>query len=225
MKEFKLVTEYRDGQGKGHARKLRAGGGVPGVIYGQKEDTVPITIDERELKRMLSSEVAIVDLEVKGKVTKECEAIVKDVQQHPGTGRILHVDFQYVRRGEKINVEIPVRLNGMPRGVKDMGGILEHGLRTVRIRCLPRYIPEHIEVNVEDLGIHDGIKLRDVLDANPDLEFLDEPDSTLAIVVPPKIEAEPAAELEEEEAEEPEVISKGKEEKAEEPKQTEESGS
>ncbi len=105
-----------------------------------------------------------------------------------------------------------------------MGGILEHGLRTVHIRCLPRHIPEHIEVDVEALGIHDGINLRDIIDAHRDLEFLDDSDATLAIVVPPKVEVEPTEEeVEEEGAEEPEVIAKGKEEKAEEPEKTKES--
>ena len=127
MEQYKLASEYREQSGKGAARKMRMGGMIPAILYGRDEDSVPIFVNELELRRILAAnwETAIVDLSVAGKVKKECNAIIKHVQQHPGTGRILHVDFQHIHKGERIRLDVPVTLTGIPRGVKEMGGILD----------------------------------------------------------------------------------------------------
>jgi large subunit ribosomal protein L25 len=227
METRKLESEYRQSRGKESARKMRAKGNIPAVLYGGKEEPISIWVAEPDLRRLFSSkwETAIIDLTVKGKVKKECNAIVKHVQQHPASGKVLHVDFQYILEGEKIRLVVPITLTGDPRGVKEMGGILEHGLRELAIRCFPRHIPDSIELDVAELGIHDSIPVRDIIGSFPDLEFLDDPESILANVVPPKVEAEPVAEQEEVEGE-PEVIAKGKEgeEATTEEKETEEKG-
>lgn len=218
MQTQKLDSVCREPSGKGAARKLRAQGRVPAVIYGHDDETLAISLSEKDLRKILIAgwETTIVDLGIEGDATKERNAIIKEIQQHPATGRVLHVDFQYIRKGQKIRLDVPLALVGDPRGVKEMGGILEHGSRELAIRCIPSVIPDSIEVDVADLGIHDAIHLKDIVGRYPDIEFLDDPDATLAIVVPPKVEAEPVAEEEAEEAlEEPEVIAKGKEEKAE----------
>ncbi|MDH3217169.1 MAG: 50S ribosomal protein L25 [Candidatus Krumholzibacteria bacterium] len=214
METRKLGTQTRESIGKGVARKLRAEGKIPAVLYGHGEESLSITVKEQDLRKLLASkwETTIVDLSISGRVKKECNAIIKDVQQHPASGRILHVDFQSVRRGEKIRLDVPVTLTGDPKGVKEMGGILEHGLREAAIRCMPRHIPESVELDVASLGIHDALHIKDIVASYPDLEFLDDPESTLAIVVPPKVEVEPVAAEEEVAEEEPEVIAKGKEE-------------
>lgn len=214
METYKLGSEYREVSGKRSARKVRAEGRVPAVLYGHDEETLAISISETELRKVLASkwETAIVGLTIAGKVKKECNAIIKSVQQHPATGKILHVDFQYIRSGEKIRLDVPIVLSGVPRGVKEMGGILEHGLREAAIRSMPRHIPESIELDVTDLGIHDAIHIGDIVERFPDIEFLDDPEATLAIVVPPKVEVEPVVEEVEAAEEEPEVITKGKEE-------------
>jgi large subunit ribosomal protein L25 len=216
METQKLASEYREPGGKGGARKTRASGKIPCVLYGHNEDTLPITVTESDMRKLLSTnwETAIVDLEVQGKVSKECNAIIKDIHFHPTTGRVLHVDFQYIRRGQKIRLDIPVVLVGDAKGVKEMGGILERGPRELAVRSMPRHIPDNIEIEVEHLGIQDAIHVKDIIADYPDVEFLDEPETTLAIVVPPKIEVEPTV-VEEEGAEEPEVIAKGKDEKEE----------
>lgn len=219
METQKLTSAFRTETGKGAMRKLRAKGMIPAVLYGSKEETLALALVERDLRRVFRAnwETAILELTIEGKEKKECSAIVKDVQQHPATGRVLHLDLQYIHKGEKIRLVIPVHLNGDPRGVKEMGGILEHGPRELHVRCMPRHIPDSIEIDVSELGIQDSIHLRDVIDRFPDVEFLDEHDTTLAIVVPPKVEAEKVEdELEEDaDAAEPEVITKGKDEKAE----------
>jgi len=215
METHKLGSEFRESVGKGAARKLRAQGRVPAVLYGHGETPTSIWVSERDLRKIFSSnwETAIVDLSIAGKADKDCNAIIKDVQQHPTSGKVLHVDFQHIRTGEKIRLEVPVKLVGLPRGVKDMGGILEHGLRQLAVRCVPKDIPGSIDLDVAELGIHDAIHVRDVIGRYPGVEFLDDPGSTLAIVVPPKLEAEPVAPTAEEAPAEPEVIGKGKEAK------------
>lgn len=212
MESMKITSEYRASSGKGDARKLRAAGRVPAVLYGHHEEPVKISLSEQDFRRVIRirGETAIIDLTIEGETAKGYDAIIKEIQQHPATGKILHVDFQHIRLGEKIKIEVPVELVGDPVGVKDMGGVLEHGPRELSIRCLPKNIPDRIEVDVRVLKIHDAIHVGDIASFHPDYEFLDDPGTTLAIVVAPRVEAEavPAAQ----EAAEPEVIAKGKEE-------------
>lgn len=217
MEQFKLKSIYRETSGKGVARKLRAEGKIPAVLYGLKEEAVALSIDEQEFRRVLRTygETAIVDLDIEGLKEKEYNAILKDIQVHPTTGRILHVDFQQIRRGEKLKIEVPLALVGDPIGVKEAGGVLEHGMRSLNIRCLPRHIPDKIEVDVQALQIHDGLHIKDIVADHPDFEFLDDHGTTLAIVIPPRVEVVATPEDEEDETEEPEVISKGKEEEGE----------
>lgn len=211
MEAIKLASEYRASSGKGVARKLRASGKVPAVLYGHSEPPVSIAVNEMDFLRVLRvrGEMGIIDLTIEGEIKKECDAIIKEIQQHPASGKILHIDFQHILRGEKLKIDVPVYLVGEPLGVKEMGGVLEHGPREIEIRCLPRDIPERIEIDVKSLRIHDSIHIRDISSRYPDFDFLDDPATTLAIVVPPRVEAEtaPAAA----EAAEPEVIGKGKE--------------
>jgi large subunit ribosomal protein L25 len=120
------------------------------------------------------------------------------------------VDLQRIKMDEKVRVQVPIHLKGDAMGVKEMGGILEHGLRELSINCIPTSIPSAFEIDVSGLGIGDGIYVRDISSKYPDFEFLEDEDTILANVVPPKVEAAP--EVEEEEAEEPELVSKEKEE-------------
>ena len=211
MESLKLMSEYRDSSGKEVSRKLRAQGRIPAVIYGHSEEPIAISVNDHDFRRVLRvrGETAIIGLTIEGKLSKECDAIIKEIQQHPGTGKILHVDFQHIRRGEKIKIDVPLELVGEPVGVKEMGGVLEHGPRELVIRCLPRDIPERFEVDVRLLKIHDTIHVRDVASRYPDFEFLDDPGTTLAIVVPSRVEVEPTPVVDA--AVEPEVIAKGKE--------------
>jgi large subunit ribosomal protein L25 len=212
MESLKLTTEPRDSSGKGVARKLRAAGRVPAVLYGHSEEPVMISVNERDFLKVirLRGETAIIDLLIEGEASEGRDAIIKEIQQHPATGKILHVDFQHIRVGEKIKMEVPVGLVGDPIGVKEMGGVLEHGPRELSIRCLPKNIPDRIEVDVRQLKIHDAVHIKDIAGSYPDFEFLDDAGTTLAIVVPPRVEVEPVPVAEE--AAEPEVIAKGKEE-------------
>jgi len=217
MENFKLVASERSEVGKGVARRLRASGRVPAVLYGQKEPPLGLSTPEKDLRTILHEhpDSAIVDLTLEGRA-ELVNAIVRDVQRHPASGRLLHVDFQRIRLDEKVRVDVHVEVKGTPAGVKEQGGILEHGVRSVSIMCLPADIPEAIAIDVTSLRIHDSMRISDVLGEYPDIEFLDEPETALATVIPPIVEAAPTEPTAE--AEEPEVISREKKEGEEEEK-------
>jgi large subunit ribosomal protein L25 len=208
MDNFKLSSIVRTDVGKGVARKLRAAGNIPGVLYGHKEEAVGLTFKEAEIRSVLHAhaDTPIVSLAIEGN-KGSVDAVIRDAQRHPATGKLLHIDLQRISLDEKIRVEVHVVLAGVPAGVKEQGGIMEPGTRSLQVMCLPREIPEQVDVNVEELRIHEYIRLKDVMDEYPKVEFLDDPDSTLVTVIPPIVEAEPE-EGEEGAAEstEPEVV-------------------
>ncbi len=207
MERYTLQSEVRDGAGKGVARKLRMTGRLPAVLYGRKETPVGLSLAEVDVRNILRKhqDSAIVDLSIGD--GSALNAIIRDVQRHPATGRLLHVDLQRISLTEKIRVEVQVHLVGTAAGVKDQGGILEHGTRSVNILCLPTEIPHEIPVDVSALRIHDAIHIRDIAEAYPNVEFMDDPDATLANVLPPIVEAV-ATPAEEAAVAEPELIRK-----------------
>lgn len=215
MENFKLSTETRTGVGKGIARKTRAAGRIPAILYGHKEEPVGLSVEEAAMRGVLSEhpDSAIVDLTMPGKSKTPVNAIVRDVQRHPATGKLLHIDFQRISLDERIRVEVHVELTGTPTGVKDQGGILEHGTRSVDVMCLPTAIPEAITIDVSELEIQGSIKLKDVVGRYSEVEFLDEPETVLAAVSPPVVEAVAEEAEGEEVPTEPEVVGKDGEEK------------
>jgi len=221
MENYKLSSEIRNGAGKGVARKLRAKGRIPAVLYGQKEEALGLSLVELEIQKVLHAhpESAILDLAIEGDSPSSCNAVVREVQRHPSSGRLLHVDLQRIRMDEKVRVQVPIHIKGDSVGVKETGGILEHGLREISINCIPTAIPAAIEIDVTELGIGDGIYVRDISSKYPDFDFLEDEDTLLANVVPPKVEVAPK--VEEEAAEEPELVEK---DKAEEKSGAEEKG-
>lgn len=219
MERFELQSSVRDDAGKGVARKLRGAGRLPAVLYGRKEDPMGISLSETDVRNILRKhpDSAIVDLTVDGPGGGSMNAIIRDVQRHPASGKILHVDLQRIRLDEKIRVEVHVSVKGTPAGVKEQSGVLEHGTRTLNVLTLPTDIPDAIEVDVSALRIHDSVRIRDVSAAYPKIEFLDDPDTTLATVIPPVVEAVVAPTDAAAAAAEPELIRKpGAEEEGEE---------
>jgi large subunit ribosomal protein L25 len=208
MERFQLQSEPRDSAGKGVARRLRTRGRLPAILYGLRENPVGLSLSEVEVRNILRkhSDSAIVDLAMGGGST--INAIVRDVQRHPASGKLIHVDLQRIRLDEKLRVQVHVHVHGTPAGVKDQGGILEHGLRSVNVLCLPTEIPPAIEVDASALRIHDSLKIRDVAAAYPGVEFLDDQDTTLATVIPPVVEVVTAPVVEEVASAEPELIRK-----------------
>jgi large subunit ribosomal protein L25 len=213
MAVIPLNGTRRETLGKGGARKARAAGRIPAVLYGHGETPVPVTIQAREFDLALRAHKGgnpIVNLAVAG---GEYTALIRDVQYDPLTQDILHLDFQHISLTETIEVKVAVHLTGLPVGVKDGGGILETILREIEVRCLPTAIPPSIEVDVSHLAIGDSVHVREI--SVPNVTILNDGGETIATVVPPTVmEEKPAEEgvVAEVAPSEPEVIAKGKKE-------------
>jgi large subunit ribosomal protein L25 len=206
MREITLEAEVRTQLGK-HNRQLRREGNVPGVFYIHGEENIAVAVTEKSLKPLIyTSETHIINLKLGG-ADKSC--ILRDVQFDPVTDRVIHFDLQGLRADEEINLEVPIVVTGgTPVGVRD-GGILQQIIHRLKISCLPKNIPEHIEVNAGELKINHFIHVRDIKLA--DVTILENEGSTIVGVVPPTVEKEPTpGVVATEEAIEPEVIAKGK---------------
>jgi large subunit ribosomal protein L25 len=211
-----LSGNVRSVAGKGAARKLRAAQRIPGVLYSKGTDPVMLELDEREFMRAVSGHSVsnlVVDLSVTGS-NEPVKTLIREVQIDPVSGAVIHVDLNRISVTERLEVEVPVELDGIPTGVKEFGGILQHAVRSLLIKCMVDKIPDEITLDVSALAIGDSIHVRD-LDI-PDVEILEDPDTTIASVVPPTVIKEPTAEEAEEEAAEepaePEVVGRKKEE-------------
>jgi large subunit ribosomal protein L25 len=215
MAVIPLSGTRREKLGKGGARKARAAGHIPAVLYGHGEEPVPVSVQAREFDLALRGHKGgnpIVTLAVSG---GEYTALIRDVQYDPLSHDILHLDFQHISLTETIEVKVAVHLIGLPIGVKDGGGILETILREIEVRCLPTAIPPAIEVDVSHLNIGDSVHVREV--AVPNVTILNDGAETIATVVPPTVmeEKAPEAVVAEGAPAEPEVITKGKKEEGE----------
>jgi large subunit ribosomal protein L25 len=189
MKSIKLKARRREEASKKNVHKLRQQGEIPGVLYGHKKDPVHLALPEHEFWTILhnaTSEHLILDLEVEGVDMKEHMTLVRDVQHHPVSGDVLHVDFQRISMNESIKVGVPVHLKGMSRGVKEFGGILDQGVREVMITTTAANVPEHLDIDISSLMIGDTIHISDLVSLYPDIDFLDEGHINLAHVSPPK---------------------------------------
>ncbi|MGD2068547.1 MAG: 50S ribosomal protein L25 [Gemmatimonadota bacterium] len=198
-----LQAEKRTETGKGAARRLRALGRVPGVVYGRDEDTVSVSVDAKEAEHLfhaISVENTIVELEVEG-LDGSFPTLVREIQVHPYKADLLHVDFYRIQAGVKVEVEIPISLLGVPEGVKQSGGVLQQVIHELPVSVLPSEIPESVEIDVTGLGMNEAIHVYD-LDLGDEVEVLIDPDRTVASVVAPKALV---VEEEEEELEELEI--------------------
>jgi len=213
MAVIQLKGSRRESIGKGGARKARAAGQIPAVLYGHGETPQPIAVEFREFELALRGHKgsnAIVNLNVTG--GGEVTALVRDVQYDPLSRAIIHLDFQHISLTEQIEVEVPVHFVGLPVGVKDGGGILEHLVRTLTIRCLPTAIPPGIDVDVTALNIGQNLHVSD-LAPGTGYEIITDAHVAVAAVVAPAAEEVAAAPAEGEAAAaaEPEVVgAKGK---------------
>ena len=219
--EATLEAKSRDSFGKNEARRTRRDGLVPGVLYGgDGKQATPISVEPRALLRILHSESGantLISLKLPGGA--DTRVLVKEYQLDPITHQLLHADFYRVAMDRVIQVTIPVIVKGEPKGVKQQGGILEFIRREIEIECLPGDIPEHVEVDVTELMLHQGVRVRD-LPVSPKWKALSEQEMMLVHVIMPKAEEAPApAEAAATAATpaapaEPEVIKKGKKEEA-----------
>jgi large subunit ribosomal protein L25 len=164
MSQEVLVVPKRETFGKAAIRDLKKSGLIPAVVYGLTEPPVAISISPKAVARVLASETglnSVVFLQREGTDIKR-HVIIKDVQRHPITGRLRHIDFMRVDMTLKVRVKVPVRLVGTAIGVKGQGGILDFAHREIEIECLPSIIPAHIDVDITNLSVGDSIRFEQI---------------------------------------------------------------
>jgi large subunit ribosomal protein L25 len=208
-----LEAQPRTPGTKNDARRVRRQGKVPAVVYGAGKQAVPVSVDPRQVSRILHSQTGhntVFDLTVDGERTK---AMIVDWQYEPIKGALLHIDLKRIAMDQKLKVNVPIVLTGEPAGVKQQGGILEQIFREVEVECLPGDIPNAIELNVSELVFGMVLRVSD-LPVNPKIKFVSDPNQPVAHVITVKEEVVATPEAVAAEAgatpAEPEVIKKGK---------------
>jgi large subunit ribosomal protein L25 len=185
--EATLEAVRRDTRGKNAARRLRAAGQIPAVVYGGSEGPLPVAVNPKALSKIIHSETGVntlITLEVDGQGTV---VLLKDYLLEPVTHALLHADFYRLDMSKRVVVKVPVILQGEPRGVKQQGGVLDFVHREVEIESLPIDIPDNITIDVRDLMIGDGVYVRDVSEGKK-WTAVSPADLLLVHVVAPKVE-------------------------------------
>lgn len=194
MKRVDILVEKRGMTGKGAARSTRRAGKIPGVLYGETQDAIPVSVDRRTLEKTFKAsgegENILVNVVLEGETDKTL-ALVREAQHHPVSGVLMHCDFLRVSADRPIITTVPVHTTGSARGVRE-GGILELIIRDIQIQCLPLDIPERLEIDVSDLGIGQSLHVSN-LPQDPRYTILTAPELALVGVAAPKIEVAPAA--------------------------------
>jgi large subunit ribosomal protein L25 len=210
MATANLSATPRAATGKGVARSLRRDGRIPAVIYGRSRDARPLSLDGRELERLLdhiNAETTVIDLAFDGATAR---TLIREIQRHPLSRDVLHVDFQELVAGEKVIVKIPIVLTGTAAGVRLSGGIMTQVLQELECRVDPASIPSRIEVDVTEVTIGHSIHVSEIR-VPEGVEVMDDESGTVMIVSAPKEEVAPAPVAEAEAAPaEPELIRKPK---------------
>jgi large subunit ribosomal protein L25 len=191
-----LTARPREGTGKSVTRKLRQAGEVPAVAYGHGQESRPLTVNAHELQMLLGTinpENTIIDLNVEG--SSPVQALIREVQHHPSRPVILHVDFFQIRAGETLHVEVPIRLHGTPIGVREGGGVLQEVVREISVECLPKDIPQSVDIDIDQLEVGGTVHVSDV--SLPNVTILNDPDLVICTVSIPSAALPEGAETEE----------------------------
>lgn len=183
MAEVKLKAVKRDDTGKGSARRARAEGLVPAIVYGQGMEPVSIAVNRREFVTALQTDAGmnvLLNIDVDGAATT---ALTREIQTDPVRGTLLHADFVKIDLKQEVEVEVPVHVVGEAPGVKE-GGVLEHPLFTLHVRCLPTNVPESIDADISGLNIGDSLRVSELSEGR-DFHILNDPESVVASVAAP----------------------------------------
>ncbi len=208
MEKVVLKANVRTKTSKNSINRLRREGRVPGVFYSKHSQPVSIDVFENLIKPFVyTSETHLISLQINENEEHDC--VIKDVQFDPVTDKIIHFDLLGLTVGEKFQLEVPIQYHGSPVGVKE-GGVLQTSLHKLEIECLPIDIPQHIDLNIQELKLGDAIHVSDLNIEG--ITFLNPEDTLIVAIVHPKAEKEPTAEGAEEAQTEPEVVGKVKEE-------------
>src|SRR5882672_7712584 len=217
MKSVALNATPRSLGRRAGAKKLRSDGRIPAIIYGRQAKPQNLEVNAKEMENLIHhsvSENLLVDLAVKDDTRPKRLALVQEVQHHPLSGRVLHVDFHEVAENEKVTVNVPVETVGEAEGVKTGGGVLEHVLFKIRVRGLPKDLPEMISVDVSHLNIGQAIHLGEIK-APEGIEIIGDKNIPVISVAAPRTEEEEAAEAAEAAAAVPGEVEMIKEKKEE----------
>jgi large subunit ribosomal protein L25 len=210
-KDITITTEPRENRGKNEARRLRARGLSPAIVYGPGSDPVAVAVDPKAVNQILrstSGHNTIFNVDIQGQVAP---VMIVDWQNEPIKGRLLHIDLKRIDLSKRIAVKVPVHTSGDPKGVKIQGGLHEVVTREVELECLPDDIPEHFTIDVTELSIGQSVRASEI-PLTGSMKLLSPPDAVISHVVAIRAaetteEAEAAVAVPE-----PEVIKKGKKE-------------
>jgi large subunit ribosomal protein L25 len=213
MAELTVDAQIRQEFGKNANRRTRAAGRVPAIVYGRGLESVAVSVDPKDLERILHSGAGhntIFTLTFEGNAKN---VLIRDYQLDPVNEKFLHADFHTVIMDQLMTFQVPVEAVGTAEGVRLYGGVLDTVLREIELECLPTDLPDHIRVDVEHLEIGDSLRVGDLEVDESKIQVLSDPGQVVFNLIPPV--AEEVEEVEEEEVEEegegePEVISKGK---------------
>jgi len=190
LKQIELSVQVRMQRGKNVAKKLLREGKIPAVVYGKEGESLPLTVDLRQLQKILNTPAganAIFDLvfgadSVQDKIT----AMISDLQYDSLSRELLHVDFKEIELDEPVEAEVLLNLTGEAKGVK-LGGIIQQQLRSLRVECLPKNLPQQIDVDLTDLEIGDSLKVGQ-LTTDGSFKILNDPEEIIVIIIPPTLE-------------------------------------
>jgi large subunit ribosomal protein L25 len=210
MEEVVLKASHRAVIGK-QVRALRRDGNLPAILYGKKFQPIPVTLNMREANRVLphvtSSQLVIIELD-----GEQHHTLVREKQRHPVQGALIHVDFNVVSMTEKLHANVLIHLTGDSSAVKDFNAILVTGLEEIEVECLPKYLPDRIELDISSLiNIGDAIHVKEI-QLPEQVQILTDPEEIIVVATAPAAEE---IEVTGEEVPEPEVIERGKKEEEE----------
>ncbi|MCA1840724.1 MAG: 50S ribosomal protein L25 [Actinomycetota bacterium] len=194
--EVNLKAQTRSGIGKGPARRARAEGNVPAVLYGSTIEPTVLTVDAKQVQAALHTEAGanvLISLEVDSK--DRYLTLAREIQRHPVRGNLIHIDFVNIARDVKVHADVPIHIVGESRGVKE-GGQLDHHMHELKVEALPTDVPPSIEIDITDIGIGDAIHVSDITPPSG-VEFISEPEEMILAVIEAtlmKVETEEAAE-------------------------------
>ncbi len=214
MEDTKLSAKKRDLQGSSNSRRLRKTGSLPAVVYGEGKEAISIELNTHAFEQLLhhhASETVLVEIDLEGEGV--LSALVKDVQHHPVSNDLLHVDLQKIIAGQLIQVEIALELVGEALGVKE-GGVLDHTMHSISVECLPKNLIEAIEVDVSDMEIGAVLHVSD-LEMGANFKVLADAKAIVASVAEPRVEVEEDEVSDATVNAEPEVITEKKAEDSE----------
>ncbi len=212
MEKVILKANVRKNITKSSRNKLRLDGRVPGIYYSKHGNPISIDVNEKSINPLVyTTETHLISLQLDA--NEEYDCVIKDIQFDPITDKVIHIDLLGLTSGETFQLEVPLQFHGSPVGVKE-GGVLQTLLHKLEVECLPKDIPQHIDINIQDLKLGGAIHVKDIVLEN--VKILNPEETVIAAVTHPKAEVEAPAEGVEEGPAEPEVIGKEKAEEEEE---------